>query len=100
MAKEGSECRLALKKVRHVLSNLPDAFEDLTGVIASDLKVIVTALTQRAGERLLLSRRQLQQLQLRLWNNLTQVLTETWNRSTSSVNEPVGGAGTRSATTA
>jgi hypothetical protein len=56
---------------------LPDAFEDLTGVIASDLKVIVTALTQRAGERMLLSRRQLQQLQLRLWNNLTQALTET-----------------------
>ena len=56
---------------------LPDAFEDLTGVIASDLKVIVTVLTQRAGERMLLSRRQLQQFQRRLWNDLTQVLTET-----------------------
>ena len=56
---------------------MPDAFEDLTGVIASDLKVIVTALTQRAGERLLLSPRQRQQLQRKLWNNLTQALTET-----------------------
>jgi hypothetical protein len=56
---------------------LPDAFEDLTGVIASDLKVIVTALTQRAGERMLLSRGQRQQLQRQLWNNLTQALSQT-----------------------
>lgn len=56
---------------------LPEVFEDLTGVIASDLKVIVTALSQRAGERLLLSPRQRQQLQRKLWNNLTQALTET-----------------------
>jgi hypothetical protein len=56
---------------------LPDAFEDLTGVIASDLKVIVTVLTQRAGERMLLSRRQRRQLQVQLWNNLTQALSET-----------------------
>ena len=56
---------------------LPDAFEDLTGVITVDLKVIVAALTQRAGERLLLSRRQRQQLQHTLWNDLTQVINET-----------------------
>ncbi len=56
---------------------LPDAFEDLTGVISADLKVIVTALTQRAGERMLLSRRQRQQLQRTLWDNLTQVINET-----------------------
>jgi hypothetical protein len=56
---------------------LPDVFEDLTGVIASDLKVIVIALTQRAGERMLLSPRQRRQLQHSLWNNLTQALTET-----------------------
>ncbi len=37
---------------------LPDAFEDLSGVIRADLKVIVTALTERANERLLLSPRQ------------------------------------------
>lgn len=55
---------------------LPQDFEDLTGVIASDLKVIVNAITQRAGERRLLSPRQRQQLQRRLWNNLAQALTE------------------------
>jgi hypothetical protein len=54
----------------------PDAFEDLSGVIASDLRVIVNALTQRAGERMLLSHRQRQQLQRTLWNNLAQALTE------------------------
>ena len=38
-------------------------FEDLTGVIQNDLKVIVSILTERATERLLLSTRQSQQLQ-------------------------------------
>ena len=56
---------------------LPDAFEDLSGVIRADLKVIVTALTQRASERLLLSRRQSLQLQRSLWNDLTRVISET-----------------------
>ena len=56
---------------------LPETFEDLTGVIASDLKVIVTALTQRAGERHAPLARQRQQLQRQLWNNLTKALTET-----------------------
>jgi hypothetical protein len=56
---------------------LPEAFEDLTGIIASDLKVIVGALTQRAGERMLLSRRERQELQCTLWNNLTRALAET-----------------------
>lgn len=56
---------------------LPEAFEDLTGVIASDLKVIVNALTQRAGECRLLSQGQRQQLQRTLWNNLARALTET-----------------------
>jgi hypothetical protein len=57
--------------------DFPDAFEDLTGVIGSDLKVIVKALTQRARERMLLSPRQTQQLQCTLWNKLTGVLSET-----------------------
>jgi len=56
---------------------LPDAFEDLTGVIRADLKVIVTALTERASERLLLSRRQSLKLQRALWNDLTRVISET-----------------------
>ena len=55
---------------------LPDAFEDLTGIVASDLKVIVGALSQRAGERMLLSGRQRLELQRTLWNNLTRALAE------------------------
>jgi hypothetical protein len=57
--------------------DLPDAFEDLAGVIGSDLKVIVKALAQRARERMLLSPRQTQELQCTLWNKLTEVLSET-----------------------
>ena len=56
---------------------LPDAFEDLSGVIRADLSVIVSALTERASERLLLSRRQSLQLKQTLWNDLTRVISET-----------------------
>ncbi len=56
---------------------LPDPFEDLSGVIASDLKVIVAAVSQRATERMLLSPRQRQQLQRTLWTRLSRALTET-----------------------
>jgi len=56
---------------------LPDPFEDLTGVIGSDLKVIATALAERAADRLLLSRRQTHDLRRTLWNNLTQAINET-----------------------
>ena len=52
--------------------DLPEEFEDLTGLLQADLKVIVTALTQRATDRLLLSRRQARQFQRKLWNDLTQ----------------------------
>lgn len=56
---------------------LPDAFEDLSGVIRADLKVIVTALAERANERLFLSRRQSLQFQRALWNDLTRAINET-----------------------
>jgi hypothetical protein len=56
---------------------LPDPFEDLTGVISSDLRVIATALAQRAGDRLLLSPRQTHHLRRKLWNKLTQAINET-----------------------
>ena len=57
--------------------DLPGDFEDLSGVIASDLKVIINALTQRAAEHRLLSHRQRAQLQRTLWNNLTRALSES-----------------------
>lgn len=53
---------------------LPDAFEDLTGVLHADLRVIVAALTERAAERSLLSRGQARRFQTELWNNLTQAI--------------------------
>jgi hypothetical protein len=56
--------------------DLPHEFEDLTGLIQTDLKVIVAALTQRASERLLLTRRESQQLRRKLWNNLTQAVND------------------------
>jgi len=49
---------------------LPPEFEDLTGVIQNDLKVIVTILADRADQRLLLSKRQSQQLRRTLWDGL------------------------------
>ena len=55
---------------------LPAEFEDLTGVVQNDLKVIVSILTERATERLLLSKRQSQQLRRSLWNNLTETINK------------------------
>jgi len=56
---------------------LPDPFEDLTGLISSDLKVIATALAERASDRLLLPPRQAHLLKRKLWNNMTRVINET-----------------------
>jgi hypothetical protein len=56
---------------------LPDEFEDLSGVIASDLKVIVNALTQRARERMLLTPGQTQELRRSLWNKLADIIVES-----------------------
>lgn len=55
---------------------LSDEFEDLTGVLQTDLRVIVTALTQRAVERSLLSRRHVRQFQRDLWNQLTHSINQ------------------------
>jgi hypothetical protein len=56
---------------------LPDCFEDLTGIINTDLKVIVRTLADQAAERLLLTRRQTHELKCTLWNKLTEVINET-----------------------
>jgi|GEM_PF-827824 len=56
---------------------LPPEFEDLTGVIKNDLKVIVSILTERAADRLLLSGRQSQQLQRELWNSLAETINKS-----------------------
>jgi hypothetical protein len=56
---------------------LPDEFEDLTGLLQSDLRAIVNLLTQRANDRLLLTRRETRQLRQSLWNKLTQVVNDS-----------------------
>jgi hypothetical protein len=56
---------------------LPPEFEDLTGLLQTDLRAIVSVLTQRAGERLLLTRRETKHLRQTLWNRLTQAVNET-----------------------
>ena len=56
---------------------LPAEFEDLTGLLQTDLRAIVSVVTQRAGERLLLTRRESRYLRQTLWNRLTQAVNET-----------------------
>ena len=56
---------------------LPREFEDLEAFVRSDLKAIVKAIANRGNERLLLSRREYRDLQIRLWNRLTDVINET-----------------------
>ena len=56
---------------------LPPEFEDLTGVVQNDLKVIVSILSDRASDRLLLTRRQAQQLRRMLWNGLAETINDT-----------------------
>jgi hypothetical protein len=55
---------------------LPPEFEDLSGVIKNDVKVLVSILSERASERLLLSKRQAQQLQRSLWNSLAGAIND------------------------
>jgi hypothetical protein len=55
---------------------LPDEFEDLTGLLQSDLKAVVSLLTERATHRLLLTRRETHELRQTLWDNLVQVIND------------------------
>jgi hypothetical protein len=55
---------------------LPVEFEDLTGLVQADLKAVVAMLTQRARERLLLTRRESQLLQKSLWDGLTEAVNQ------------------------
>jgi hypothetical protein len=55
---------------------LPAEFEDLEGLLRADLKAVVAMLSQRANERLLLTRREYHQLRTSLWNNLTAAVNE------------------------
>lgn len=54
--------------------DLPPEFEDLTGPISGDLKVVASILADRATERLMISNRQAQQLRRSLWNRLVDAV--------------------------
>jgi len=56
--------------------NLPDEYEDLDGLLHADLRAVVSMLTERANERLFLTRREIEQLQSRLWDGLTGVVND------------------------
>jgi hypothetical protein len=53
---------------------LPVEFEDLAGLVQADIQAIVAMLTQRAHDRLLLTRREYHELQQTLWNRLTEAV--------------------------
>lgn len=55
---------------------LPAEFDGLEGLLHADLRAIVSMVTQRAHERLLLTRRQHLQLQRALWDGLTEAVNE------------------------
>ena len=55
---------------------LPNEFEDLSGLLQTDLRAIVSVLSDRAGSGLLLTRREMRQLRQSLWNRLTQAVNE------------------------
>jgi hypothetical protein len=50
--------------------NLAPEFEDLEGLLEADLQAIVSMLTERARERLILTRRETTSLRSNLWNGL------------------------------
>ena len=55
---------------------LPNEYEDLDGLIHTDLRAVVSMLTERANERLFLTHREIEQLQSKLWNGLTRVVND------------------------
>ena len=53
---------------------LPRDFAELEGLLQADLRAIVVMLSERAHDRLRLTRRERQQLQADLWNGLAEVI--------------------------
>ena len=56
--------------------DLPAEFEDLEGLLRTDLKSLVAMISQRANERLLITRRENQELRAQLWNQLTTAINQ------------------------
>ncbi|GIW86837.1 MAG: hypothetical protein KatS3mg108_1161 [Isosphaeraceae bacterium] len=55
---------------------LPGSLDDLVGLVGADLDAIVTMLTDRASQTLLLSMRQRRQLRCELWNRLVDSVND------------------------
>ena len=53
---------------------LPHEFDGLEGLLQADLRAIVVMLTERAHERLMLTRREHRELQQALWNELADAV--------------------------
>jgi hypothetical protein len=56
---------------------LPPEFDDLRGLIHADLRAIVRMVSQRAQDRLYLTRRESASLQTNLWNRLVDAINES-----------------------
>lgn len=67
-------CEFAAMDLRPL--ELPDGLDDLTGLVGADLRAIVDMLSERAGQQLLLSRRQRTSLRCLLWNRLVDSLND------------------------
>jgi hypothetical protein len=57
--------------------DLPAEFDGLEGPLQADLAAIVSMVTERAHERLLLTGRESRQLRVQLWNGLAESLNAT-----------------------
>lgn len=53
---------------------LPSEFDDIEGLLRTDLGAVVSMIAQRANERLLLTRREYAQLRVNLWNQLVSAV--------------------------
>lgn len=62
------------RKTSFIPLELPTECEDLEGLVQADLHAVVVMLTQRAHERLMLTRREHHALQQTLWNGLAEAV--------------------------
>ena len=53
---------------------LPAEFDDIEGLLRTDLGAVVSMIAQRANERLLLTRREYAELRVNLWNQLVSAV--------------------------
>lgn len=62
------------REAQFVALDLPVEFEGMDGLVQADLQAVVAMVTQRAHERLFLTRREFRELQANLWNGLVDAV--------------------------